>query len=72
MKRKWQVRRQFQPCPNAAERWDHAYQCLLRWTAQPESTVANDIWSAPEQEANHAHSRLCTRLDSASSPEPNH
>jgi hypothetical protein len=73
MKRKWQVRRQFHACPKAAERWDQAYQCLLRWsTISLELSAANDVCSASEQEANHAHRSLCPRLDATSSSESKH
>jgi hypothetical protein len=73
MKHNWQVSRQFQSRPNAAERWDQAYQCLLRWTITPSATPqANDVCSAPEQEANHAHSRLRTCFDPTTSPESKH
>jgi hypothetical protein len=73
MKHNWQVGRQFQARPDAVERWEQAYQCLLRWTiTQPEITRAKDSCSAPEQEANHAHSRVRTRFDPTTSPESKH
>ncbi len=34
MKRQWQVRRGTAQCPDARQRWDRAYQSILRWSLE--------------------------------------
>jgi hypothetical protein len=36
MKRQWHVRRQTVERPDAQDRWDRAYQSLLRWSLENE------------------------------------
>jgi len=62
MKRSWTIRRQIQATPDAAERWDRAFQHLLRCAnpAPPPLAVAQ----AADQEVVVDESRtLCTGLD---------
>lgn len=32
MKRRWQIQQSLQTTPDGQQRWDRAYQALLRWT----------------------------------------
>lgn len=36
MKRQWQVRREAMVRPDAQDRWDRAYQAILRWSLENE------------------------------------
>lgn len=60
MKRHWTVRRQLEPRPDGAQRWDRAYQAILQWAMASESTstTTQTPSSHPQQEADHADSHL--------------
>jgi hypothetical protein len=71
MKHQWQVRRTAVAVANGQQRWDHAYQLLVRWatTSPPEQgrpVPPMPIWAQDVQEVSHACSRLCARLDDPS------
>lgn len=69
MQRQWQIQRTLVETPNGQQRWDQAYQLLLRWAqVNPLPAVSSSPPAPPNQEECHASSRLCTRLDVASSP----
>jgi hypothetical protein len=40
MKRRWHVRREAMERPDARQRWDQAYQHLLRWSLENEQARA--------------------------------
>ena len=75
MKRQqWMVRRRLVGHPAAQQRWDRAYQLLLRATAAalpgvPAPPAAP--WDAAE-ESRHASSRLCSGLEPAPGPGAEH
>jgi hypothetical protein len=68
MKRHWTVRREFRPYPDGEQRWDRAYQYLLQWAMarEQETTLATMHSSQPQQEVDHADSRLCAGVHSPS------
>ena len=70
MKRQWQVRRTTVPVPNGQQRWDRAYQLLLRWamTSSPGSLTAPVPALPSQQEVPCACSGVCPRLDRPPSP----
>jgi hypothetical protein len=67
MKREWKVRREFKAYPDGEQRWDRAYQHLLKWTltTQPPANVTRRSNSQPLQEVDHAGSSLCASFDTA-------
>ena len=62
MKRSWTIRRQPQAAPDAAERWDRAFQHLLRCAnpAPPSLAVAQ---AAGHEEVGDESRTLCPGLD---------
>lgn len=67
MKRSWKVRRQLQGCPDGQQRWDRAFQHVLRW-AQPseaETTLQADIRFEAGQEVDNESRDLRTCFDHA-------
>jgi hypothetical protein len=75
MKRQWRIRRHFRVAADGAQRWDQAYQHLLEWA--PQSSPRNGVSllappPAPVQEEDHEHGNLCSRVDRAAEPSPNH
>ena len=64
MKRQWTVHRQFKPYPDGEQRWDRAYQYLLRWAmiATQESAKMTEPGSPQNQEVNHADSCVRTGI----------
>ncbi len=72
-KRDWTIRRHGVVTADAQQRWDQAYQRLVRW-----STTAGlqETGSAPagasRQEENHEDCYVCTGLDPTTSPNPNY
>ena len=74
MTRQWRIHRQFRTATDGARRWDQAYQLLLEWgqpvpgkSVRPLVTRASP---APEEE--HEHGDLCTGVDRAAGPRPDH
>ena len=69
--RPWRVSRDQIELVNATQRWDHAYQALLTWTAdvltQPATTTTPNH---DAQEAPDAHCSICAGLDPTPSAEP--
>jgi hypothetical protein len=69
MQRQWQIRRTTLEIHNGQQRWDQAYQLLLRWAQTNPSPAGSETPSAlPHQEVFHASSHLCAGLDIPSSP----
>ena len=71
MKHHWQIRRQLTPYPDGQQRWDRAYQHLLRWTSR-ESPTTNPASAIPNPtpEVDHANSHLCPCVDAAPDTRP--
>ena len=74
MKRQWQIRRHFRTATDGAQRWDHAYQHLLEWAQRSSgnSTRLPITQASPAQEEDHEHGHLCTRVNRATDPSPDH
>lgn len=68
MKHQWQVRRTTVLAADGQQRWDHAYQLLVRWatTSVPEQGQIVPPALIPPQEAYRACSSICARLDDPS------
>jgi hypothetical protein len=72
MKHHWKIRRQLKPYPDGQQRWDRAYQYLLRWTtSEPPMQSSVSETPNPNQEVNDADSNLCSRVDPAPGARPN-
>jgi hypothetical protein len=73
MKHQWCVRRELKPYPDGQQRWDRAYQYLLRWTLnsvpmeRPSSTILD-----PLLEVQHENCSVRTGLDLPSNADPDH
>ena len=63
MKRSWTIRRQQQPVPDAENRWDRAFQHLLRCANPVPRPHAVAQAADHEEEVVHESRTLCTRLD---------
>lgn len=72
MKRSWTVRRTVQDLPNGEQRWDRAYQILLRWAQDAHiDRAANAVTPADlAQEVSDESSDLRTRIDTAAGSGP--
>jgi acetyl esterase/lipase len=62
MKRSWTVRRQPQAAPDAEQRWDRAFQHLLR-CANPAPPPPAVVQAADHEEVIDESRTLCPRLD---------
>src|SRR5215207_1987013 len=60
MKRQWRVRREVMERPDARQRWDRAYQSILRWGLE---TDQHSDPSANGKEDYHASSGIRPSLD---------
>jgi hypothetical protein len=67
MKRQWCVRRGTVERPDARQRWDRAYQSILRWTLESGPTSAP---SANGEEEYHAGSSLHPGFDPGTGQAP--
>jgi hypothetical protein len=71
MKRQWHICRTTVETTNGEQRWDQAYQLLLRWAqAEPPATVCPLPLALPFQEVSHASSDIRARIDVPSSSSP--
>jgi hypothetical protein len=70
MKREWQISRTTIAHPNGQQRWDQAYQLLLRWAQAYPPAAATPLPAPPSQEVTHASSALRTGVDEPPSPTP--
>ena len=65
MKRQWHVRREAVERPDARQRWDRAYQAILRWSLENERS--HEQAPAPgvngKEEEYHESGGICTGLD---------
>jgi hypothetical protein len=60
MKRQWRVRREVTERPDARQRWDQAYQSILRWSLEVERAFDP---SANGKEDYHAGSDIRASFD---------
>lgn len=67
MQRRWSVRRQTIERPDANQRWDRAYQSILQWSMETDSTP-----SVNGKEDNYAGSGIRTGLDPRTGQAPNY
>jgi hypothetical protein len=70
MRRHWRIHRQTLPVPDGHQRWDRAYQSLLRWSVPPIPEPPPDPTSSVPQEVSPARSALCPGLDLEPSHRP--
>jgi hypothetical protein len=69
MKHHWQIRRTTLPCPDARQRWDRAYQSILRWSLEAERASAQN---ENAKEECHAGGGIRTGLDPQTGQAPDH
>ena len=67
MKRQWRVRREAIERPDGRQRWDQAYQSILRWSLEAERMFDP---SANGKEDYHAGSGIRAGLDLAAGQTP--
>jgi hypothetical protein len=61
MKRQWRVRRELTERPDGRQRWDQAYQSILRWSLEAEQRAFDP--SANGKEDYHAGSGIRAGFD---------
>jgi uncharacterized protein (UPF0548 family) len=71
MKQRWQIRRRLQAMPDGQQRWDRAYQALLRWT-EPTTVLSVATSKREKGEVRHACSGVRPGLHAAASPSADH
>ena len=80
MYHQWRVRRQTTSSPDGQQRWDRAYQLLLRWTECPALPPAGEALlpatgptGKPMQaEVPHAHRRVRARFNAQPDAKADH
>lgn len=70
MKHQWNVRRELKPYPNGQQRWDRAYQYLLRWTLNPVPMENTPLTWEPLLEVHLENCSVCTGFDFPSNSNP--
>ncbi len=71
-KRQWKLKRQFIVKPQALQRWDQAFQCLLSLNTPALPMPLHPMAQKLElEEVAHASSSLCTCFDSTPGADPN-
>jgi hypothetical protein len=68
MKREWHISRTTLAQANGQQRWDQAYQLLLRWAQAHPPAAATPLPAPPSQEVSHASSGIRAGVDEPSSP----
>jgi hypothetical protein len=71
MKRQWQIQRRLLATPDGQQRWDRAYQALLRWT-EPAILVSMTTSERGKGEVGHARSGVRAGLHAAAGPSTDH
>lgn len=71
MKRQWQIQRRLLATPDGRQRWDRAYQALLRWT-EPTTVISMTTSEREKGEVRHARSSVCAGFHAATSPSADH
>jgi uncharacterized protein (UPF0548 family) len=62
MKHQWHIHRTTIPVAQGQQRWDQAYQLLLRWAMTNEHTLSMPA-PLPQEEVTYASSHVRTRID---------
>jgi hypothetical protein len=71
MKRQWHVRREAMECPDAQDRWDRAYQAILRWSLENEQARAPSADASAEgKEEYHESGGIRSGLDLSAGQAP--
>lgn len=68
MKRRWRVRREAVERPDARQRWDQAYQSILRWSLENEQEARAP--GANGKEEYHESGGICPGLDLSAGQAP--
>jgi hypothetical protein len=71
MKRQGQIQRRLRATPDGQQRWDRAYQALLRWT-EPTTLMSVATSEQAKAEVQHARSGVCPRIHTAASSSADH
>lgn len=71
MKPDWSISRSPMARADGQRRWDYAYQFLLRWTLEAETSVGS-ILLPKEEDNQNGNSPLCPCFNQPSTPKPNH
>lgn len=69
MKRQWHVHREAVELPDARQRWDQAYQAILRWSLENEQARAPSA-NANGKEEYHESGGICSGLDLSAGQAP--
>jgi hypothetical protein len=67
MKHHWQIRRTTLRCSDARQRWDRAYQSILRWSLQTDQQSNPSVYAKEEY---HAGSSIRPGLDLSTGQAP--
>jgi len=70
MKRQWRVRRETLGRADARQRWDRAYQSILRWSLEAEQRASNP--SEDGKEERYAGGGVRAGLDPGTGQTPDH
>jgi hypothetical protein len=62
MKQRWHIRRTIIPLAQGQQRWEQAYQLLLRWAMMKEQALSMPT-SLPQEEVSYVSSHVPTRID---------
>jgi hypothetical protein len=71
-RRSWRVQRTGVMAPTGQQRWDQAYQLLLRWATTDQAAPAGSPAAVSLPEVSRAHSDLRPSLDQPASRPPDH
>lgn len=71
MKRQWQIRRHLLATADGQQRWDRAYQALLRWTG-PAAVQTVTTSERETGEVRDAGSGVCTGLHTTAGSSTDH
>jgi hypothetical protein len=72
MKRQWQIQRRLQATPDGQQRWDRAYQALLRWTEPATVTSVTTSEHGRGEVVRHVRSGVCASVYAAAGPSADH
>ena len=68
-KRQWIIQRHVIKTADAQQRWDHAYQYLVQWSA---TSLRGTSHENRQEERSHEHGDLCAGLYPAASASADH
>ncbi len=70
MKHQWRLHRQLEPMPDGQQRWDRAYQQILRWSSTASMPNQSAASSTQPEGVTYAGSSICSSVDLAADPGP--